>query len=105
MTQRTNERAGSMSGARCSKKRRAHRFLQLRLRVGAAWSNLRLILEMDWLGRFDRRQERIVGTQRGPRLNSVPEPVGRAMGGFGLGLRTGQNDRQGLIVVNKYGPR
>ena len=28
-----------------------------------------------------------------PTVNSVPEPVGRAMGGFGLGLRTGQNDR------------
>ena len=28
-----------------------------------------------------------------PTVNSVPEPVGRAMGGFGLGLRTGQTDR------------
>ena len=28
-----------------------------------------------------------------PTVNSVPEPVSRAMGGFGLGLRTGQTDR------------
>ena len=28
-----------------------------------------------------------------PTVNSVPEPVSGAMGGFGLGLRTGQTDR------------
>ena len=33
-----------------------------------------------------------------PTDNSVPEPVSGAMGGFGLGLRTGHHDRQGLIA-------
>ena len=34
----------------------------------------------------------------------MPEPVGRAMGGFGLGLRTGRNGRQSLIVAKQVRP-
>ena len=65
---------GQWAGRALQNSGEPHRFLQLRLRVGAAWSNLRLILEMDWLGRFDRRQVRIVGTQRGPRVNRAGAP-------------------------------
>ena len=34
----------------------------------------------------------------------MPEPVGRAMGGFGLGLRTGYKGRQCLIVAEQVRP-
>ena len=35
---------------------------------------------------------------------SVPEPVGRAKGGFGLGTRTGRNGRQCLIAAEQVRP-
>ena len=45
----------------------------------------------DWLG---RRQKASPGCWISVAHGlSVPEPVGRAKGGFGLGLRTGINDR------------
>ena len=78
-------------GLRCSKGTRTPISLQLRPRVGAARSNLRLIL--DGLAReIGKRAVRIVGSAW-PRINPVPEPVSRAMGGFGLGSRTEQKDR------------
>ena len=78
--------------------------LQLRPRVGAAWSNLRLIL--DGLAREIGKRQSGSLDQRGPRINPVPEPLSRAMGGFGLGSRTEQNDRlHVLLLPNEHGLR
>ena len=59
----------------------------------------------DWLGSFDKRQSGS-SDQRGPRINPVPEPLSRAMGGFGLGSRTEHNDRlYVLLLPNEHGLR
>ena len=65
--------------------------------VGAAWSNLRLIL--DGLAREIGKRQSGSLDQRGPRINPVPEPLSRAMGGFGLGSRTEQKDRLYVLLL------
>ena len=53
--------------------------------------SLRLVLDGPARGKT-KGKSWVVGSAW-PTVNSVPEPVGRAKGGFGLGSRTGYKDR------------
>ena len=52
----------------------------------------------DWLGRLAKGQSGSLD-QRGPRIKPVPEPLSRAMGGFGLGSRTERKDRLYVLLL------
>ena len=85
-----------------SKAKRTPILLQLRPRVDASRSNLRLVL--DGLARELWQKAslgRWISVAHGL---SVPEPVGRAKGGFGLGTRTERKDRRCLIVAEQVRP-
>ena len=62
--------------------------------------SLRLVLERTGSGEGKRQDW--IGGSAWPTVFTVPEPVGRAKGGFGLGTRTERNDRRCLIVANKH---
>ena len=62
--------------------------------------SLRLVLERTGSG--EGKRQVWIGGSAWPTVFTVPEPVGRAKGGFGFGTRTEQNDRRCLIVANKH---